>query len=80
MFLARDLMQPIGVARRLLGLAPLVEHHRRNALQFCVLLTGADIGGVGEPGTPPIAPAVANAVFKATGERLRRLPLTQDRL
>jgi isoquinoline 1-oxidoreductase beta subunit len=32
-------------------------------------------GGAGEPGTPPIAPAVANAVAKLTGQRLRELPL-----
>lgn len=35
-------------------------------------------GGVGEPGVPPLAPAVANGVFAATGARLRTLPMTPE--
>jgi isoquinoline 1-oxidoreductase beta subunit len=41
------------------------------------LVKGNDkMGGIGEPGVPPTAPAVANAFFNATGVRIRRIPLT----
>jgi isoquinoline 1-oxidoreductase subunit beta len=39
-----------------------------------LVTSGDEPGGLGEPGTPPIAPAVANAMFALTGKRLRKLP------
>lgn len=51
-----------------LGEMPAVEVH--------IVPSTDKMGGVGEPGVPPIAPAVANAVAALTGRRLRELPLT----
>ncbi|MDG1025984.1 MAG: molybdopterin-dependent oxidoreductase [Gammaproteobacteria bacterium] len=49
--------------------APNIETH--------IINSGHDIGGAGEPGTPGIAPALMNAVFNATGTRVRQLPLSR---
>jgi isoquinoline 1-oxidoreductase beta subunit len=38
------------------------------------------IGGAGEPGVPPLAPAIANAIFAATGVRVRDLPFKNHNL
>ncbi|MCL4790477.1 MAG: molybdopterin-dependent oxidoreductase, partial [Gammaproteobacteria bacterium] len=45
------------------------------AIDVHIISGGTEPSGVGEPGVPPIAPAVANAVYAATGKRLRTLPL-----
>ena len=47
--------------------APEVEVH--------IVQSGAALGGIGEPGVPPVIPAVGNAVFAATGARVRTLPM-----
>ncbi len=52
--------------------APVVETH--------IVASREPPGGIGEPPTAAIAPAVANAVFAATGKRIRRLPLTAERV
>jgi len=43
-------------------------------MEIHIIDSGANPGGVGEPGLPPIAPALGNAIFAATGKRIRKLP------
>ncbi|NIS61348.1 MAG: molybdopterin-dependent oxidoreductase [Proteobacteria bacterium] len=50
--------------------APEIEVH--------IVKSDAKLGGVGEPGVPPTAPSVANAVFAAAGARVRRLPMKPE--
>ena len=52
--------------------------HNTPAFEVQVLETGPHLTGVGEPGTPPSMPALANALFDLTGRRATRLPLIRD--
>jgi isoquinoline 1-oxidoreductase beta subunit len=45
------------------------------AIEIHFISSGAAMGGLGEPGLPPAAPALANALFAATGKRVRQLPI-----
>jgi isoquinoline 1-oxidoreductase beta subunit len=53
---------------------PLLRMAEAPRVEVVIVPSDEKIGGVGEPGTPPTAPAVANAVFALTGKRLRTLP------
>ena len=55
--------------------APVLMLADAPAIEVIIIASTESPGGVGEPGTPPIAPAVANALFAATGQRRRNLPL-----
>jgi isoquinoline 1-oxidoreductase beta subunit len=54
---------------------PLLRLHEAPEVVVDILSAGETPQGIGEPAVPPIAPAVANAVYAATGVRLRELPL-----
>lgn len=53
----------------------MLRMHQTPDIEVILAPSGDAPGGVGEPGTPPIAAALTNAIFAATGERLRRLPI-----
>ena len=54
---------------------PVLRLQQAPQIMVKVLEGGGPICGVGETGVPPVAPALANAIFQATGKRIRELPL-----
>ncbi|HEY7775949.1 MAG TPA: molybdopterin cofactor-binding domain-containing protein, partial [Kineobactrum sp.] len=53
---------------------PMLRHNEMPSMTVVIVDSNAAPSGVGEPGTPPAAPALGNALFAATGYRQRRLP------
>jgi len=54
---------------------PMLRMNEMPRVEVYIVPSTDKMGGVGEPGTPPVAPAVANAIFAATGKRVRKLPI-----
>jgi len=54
---------------------PVLRLSEMPAIETHIVTSGDGWGGIGEPGTPPIAPAVANAIFALTKKPVRKLPI-----
>jgi isoquinoline 1-oxidoreductase beta subunit len=59
---------------------PLLRIDEMPQVEVHIVPSEAAPTGIGEPGVPPLAPAVANAVAAATGKRLRRMPFRTEAL
>jgi isoquinoline 1-oxidoreductase beta subunit len=59
---------------------PILRMYEMPEVEVHIVPSDEPPGGVGEPGVPPIAPAVGNAIFSATGKRIRRLPVRAEEL
>jgi isoquinoline 1-oxidoreductase subunit beta len=59
---------------------PILRIEEAPKVDVAIVEIGSPLGGVGEPGVPPLAPAVANALFAATRQRVRSLPLADHGL
>jgi isoquinoline 1-oxidoreductase beta subunit len=59
---------------------PLLQIDEMPQVEVHIVPSAEKPGGVGEPGVPPVAPAVANALFAACGARVRSLPLTPQKV
>ena len=59
---------------------PMVRMNEMPTVEVHIVASNAPAGGVGEPGVPPLAPAVCNAIFAGTGKRIRKLPIRAEEL
>jgi isoquinoline 1-oxidoreductase beta subunit len=59
---------------------PMLRINETPVIEVHILDSGEAPGGLGEPGVPSVAPAVCNAIFAATGTRLRSLPIRPEAL
>ncbi|WP_227745713.1 xanthine dehydrogenase family protein molybdopterin-binding subunit [Serratia odorifera] len=64
---------PVG---RNYDLYPILPAHRMARVHVRIIESGAKMGGIGEPPLPAVPPAVANAVSRLTGQRIRSMPLS----
>jgi isoquinoline 1-oxidoreductase beta subunit len=69
-----------AVKERTFGEYPPLRMNEMPEVDTVIVPSDAPAGGIGEVSTPAIAPAVANAIFRATGTRVRRLPFSLDGL
>jgi isoquinoline 1-oxidoreductase beta subunit len=60
--------------------SPLIRISEVPEIEVHILAEGGKVKGVGEPGLPPFAPALANAIFAATGKRIRKMPFDLDKI
>jgi isoquinoline 1-oxidoreductase beta subunit len=56
---------------------PILRMSQSPKIESYIVASDAPPGGVGEPGTPPVAASLANAIFHASGERIRNLPVSK---